>query len=680
MTQLRTFIEAFNNLKKEEGEIKFTKSTLQDPHIKKLIAYAAKETGTPVADIEKTIQKEIDEFKDIEKVAPILYHTIGDNIAEGEAFDLLKKVRIKEAPTFDEGIFNKLVRLIKFEHKMFFPLKNFIDHKSLHNPRFVLIPGENEADNKKYAKIKTAAATPKGVFIFNVKFMQELLDFGYVKGITPQGKKYKDHGGTIPNEYGYIEFLIIHELMHYSYADFHYQKILKGNGKIINWVGDFRTNYLLIKSGHDQLPIGLFNDKINYDRQDTYKEMYDLVKSEFDKLNKNQQKKVGKKIDGLTDDHDGDPGDPGPPPEENEGDPEGDEGDESADPDKDSKGTDGIDDSDDTGDAGGGDAEGKGDAKDGDAEGKGDAKDDDSDNVATRNGKVVTAKDIDDAAKETHRRSKRTGDVHAEDTSDKEIKGGTTSHAGARGGRGSKGVSGREKVDYSKIRPKMSWTELLKKMMKTETVEDESYQKPHRRSITGVHTAIETGAGAVKPGIIQTEAGRVKLCFVIDSSGSMGDSIAKIYANMANLFKTQYGAISPEFVVVKFSGDFKMYRCQISGRGVNGSYAEFRDAADLKKKPVKGEEGSIQKLFSEHFGSSTNFDSDLTDELHKLASQKYSIMILTDTDILAKGNVTEFVKLYAKWKSQVFLICNNLHSFHAIIEALKEVGSNISHM
>jgi hypothetical protein len=128
------------------------------------------------------------------------------------------------------------------------------------------------------------------------------LDWAFLKGIKPKQIKYQNNGGKIPPEYAYIEFLLMHEYLHYSEADFYYHRIIpKANSKIINYVGDFRSNYLLVKSGYEQLPMGLFNDKINYDRQKTYREMYDVVKGEFDKMKepgKKQQVQVGDTVRG----------------------------------------------------------------------------------------------------------------------------------------------------------------------------------------------------------------------------------------------------------------------------------------------------------------------------------------------------------------------------------------------
>jgi uncharacterized protein YdbL (DUF1318 family) len=297
MTELN---EAFENRKREKGEIKFSATKLDDAHIKKIIAEISKSSEVPENVILEKIHKRLAEFNDIADKAPLLYSTIQQNAIENEVFKLVEEASKKGygltgTDKFNVTTFYKLFRAIKVEHEQFFPLRNFIDHKTLHNPVIIITPSPQK-EYKQYNKIATAAATPKGQFIFNSVFMQNLIDFAHYKGIKPKGKKYVGHGGDIPDSYAYIEFLIIHELMHYTYADFHYHKILKTSNKIINWIGDFRSNYLLVKSGYEQLPLGLFNDDINYDRQKTYKEMHDVVKAEFDKLSALQQKKVNKAI------------------------------------------------------------------------------------------------------------------------------------------------------------------------------------------------------------------------------------------------------------------------------------------------------------------------------------------------------------------------------------------------
>ena len=314
-SQLR---EEFENKKKEESEVKFSKSTEQDPHILKIAGVIANARQITVQEVFAEIQEKMAKFHQMKTKAPILYGTIADNIVEDSLFSSFWEldIDIPGAPQFSKIDFKTLRECIRAEHNRFFPLRNVFEKRRHENPKYLFTddPGDpsfdthNPKKNKKgsgmYASVTTACATPDGTFVFNIPFMQKLLDWGYLKDVKPTGKKYVCNGGVtrfingkqqhveLPNEYCYIEFLLMHEYLHYSEGDFYYQKVIpNANPKIINFVGDFRSNYLLVKSGYEQLPMGLFNDKINYDRQFTYREMYDLVKSEFDKFPKEKEQK-----------------------------------------------------------------------------------------------------------------------------------------------------------------------------------------------------------------------------------------------------------------------------------------------------------------------------------------------------------------------------------------------------
>jgi len=295
--------EAFEARKFQSGRVNFSAHQITDPHIQKAIDIIVKQTKLPKAELEKQVADKVAEFADIAQKAPLLYGTIVKNIVEDTSFNLMEEHQalVETAPKFDRTIFFKLIRRIKADHEQFFPMRSFLNHKRLYEPTIVITP---DAKFKYLNSCTTACATPKGVFAFNGHFMQQLIDWAHIKNVQPKGLKYVANGGDIPNEYCYIEFVIIHEFMHYTYDDFHYQKMIpNANATIINWVGDFRTNYLLVKSGYEQLPMGLFNDEINYDRQKTYKEMYDLVEAEFKKLGKDEQEKVKNKLNEQSDDH-----------------------------------------------------------------------------------------------------------------------------------------------------------------------------------------------------------------------------------------------------------------------------------------------------------------------------------------------------------------------------------------
>ena len=615
--------EAFDNKRREFGEVKFSSTSLDDPHVKKIIDEIVSKHGIKREELIKGVEDRIKEFDDIAKKSPILYDTIKKNIVEQEIFDLMEKHKVADtAPRFDVKIFSKLLRFIKIEHDQFFPLRNFIDHKYLYNPVVVLVPS-NKPEHKKFNDVDTAAATPTGEFIFCKPFMQKLIDYAHIKGVTPKGKKYTGNGGEIPDEYAYIEFLIIHEFMHYTYADFHYQKKLNANPKIINWVGDFRTNYLLVKSGFEQLPIGLFSDHVNYDRQKSYKEMYDIVKAEFDKLNKDEQQKVENMMDGLGDDH-------------NQGEPNDKESSESG---KNSQGS------------GGEPKDKKDDSSDGDS-GVFDELDKNNEDIEKKisNGKEI---DKENEAPQPEKKSSSSG---------------TGSGRGGRaGGKDGEGTT----FDYSKVRPTFTWKKLLTKMVTdANNATEETFQKPHRRNITGVDLARQVGTAAMKPGEIPLD-NDIKMGFVVDSSGSMTSVISQVYANLHNLMKSKSNVRKSEFFLIKFSSSHHIYKC-------NFTQNKYKQLSSITDKTKEEKTGSVKELFSQHFGSSTNFSTQLTHEIDQLARKKFNLLIMSDSDILYGENFENIKKLITEHRN-VFVILDSRHTFEAMCKQLKQVAKNVTY-
>ena len=311
---LTTIKEAFETKVAPKGVVPFLQHEFKDPHIIEGINILSSHTGQSVQEIKDYIKNKVKDYEDMAQKAPRLFDTSLKNAIESEIFTKMweEKIPVPKAPVFNATIFKTLFRTIQGEHPSFFPMKSVFNSKDLKENEPILVPmSEAKADqlnriykNKTksgkidYNQVNTAACYPSGQFVFNIPFMQSLLDFAFLKKLKPKGRKYFGNSGLkpdderaykyIPDEYGYIEFLIIHEFFHYTQDDFHHQKIIpKSHPKIINYVGDFRSNYLLVKSGYSQLPIGLYSDDINYDRQNgNYLEMYRIVKEELEKTKK----------------------------------------------------------------------------------------------------------------------------------------------------------------------------------------------------------------------------------------------------------------------------------------------------------------------------------------------------------------------------------------------------------
>ena len=289
--------EALDMTRKAPGEVPFRTSSLADPHIQALIRDAAAKTGVSEADITKHLKGKIKEIEELKRYSPILYDTIAKDAVSQAAFDLVDVYMKGRASRvqFDIPMFMKLVKIIELEHDEFFPVRAPGELNYIYHIEPILVP-TTAPELKKFNSINTAAATGEGDFIFNVPFMQKLMDWATVEGLKPKGLKYASNGGPIPDAYAYIEFVIMHELLHYSMGDFKTGKRLKqyDMSDVHNMAMDFRSNYVLVKSGYDQLPIGLFSDHINYDRQERYDDMAKLVYDELKKLPKPLQDAVKK--------------------------------------------------------------------------------------------------------------------------------------------------------------------------------------------------------------------------------------------------------------------------------------------------------------------------------------------------------------------------------------------------
>lgn len=596
--------EAVNYNKKMAIGTVSKKSQLSDPHIQKVIKHISQATGKSVSDIENHLLNKVKEFEEIRIKSPILYNSIANNILEQELYKYLRTGNIK-APAgvdkFNPVTFSALVRRIKAEHPSLFPLRNFYNKKPIVAPRMILVPTDNK-DDKKFNTIHTAAATPNGEFIFNVVCAQNDMNFAYIQNIKPNSKKYKHNGGPFPDEWAPVEFTILHEFYHYTHGDFHYMKVMGGHPTIHNWASDFRTNYDLIKAGHHPYTEGLFNDHINYDRQQTYQEMYEIVEREFKKLNKDQQEKVQQALDGLGDDHsehqsDAEPNTPGDKPTK----------------------------------------------EDMESHGK---------KVSEKIGK---AKDGAEQAKD----GKDSGSLSG------------------KGGPGSGAQGQPSSVDWSQVRPRFDWKSLLAKLVRSSDTLETTYQKVHRRNITSVHIATQTGAGVIRPGEKEVPSSLIKLCVVIDSSGSMHTAINKVFANLHSLLNVNASSIAKQFAVVEFSNNHSIYNCTISGKG--GTASAIDDVGGMKG-GGGGERISLSVLLARHGGGSTNFDQELAGKLKGFAAQKYNILIMTDTDIIRGTNKQNFLDIYGPYHRQVYMILDSAESFTQVVSSLKQASANISHM
>ena len=308
------------------GETKLKKSSITDARIQNCIKVYAESKGISKNDAEAQFKKELDVTIDSMGTG-ILNKNMAENAAERVAFDLISSLDPDDmdleqfgiddsSDLLDTGYFYDLTQFVLGENREFFPLKNPFTTKAV-RPFFFITPThlplmkDHALKNSAQHHCKTAFCTPNAEMVFNKKFTEGLSLTALVMGIKPKSRKYVSNGGKIPDHYCYLEFVMVHELLHFSAGDHFYTKQMVkllqkkypkiGNRahKILNFVGDYINNWQLVKSGYEQLPIGLFSEDINYEKIGSYEEIIDVVVQEVLK----EDEKMSREREEQMDDH-----------------------------------------------------------------------------------------------------------------------------------------------------------------------------------------------------------------------------------------------------------------------------------------------------------------------------------------------------------------------------------------
>ena len=289
-------------------------------------------------------------------------------------------------------------------------------------------------------------------------------------------------------------------------------------------------------------------------------------------------------------------------------------------------------------------------------------------------GNPIDQDDLEEHSKRVSSKAGKQQDSSNDESGDKP--GGQGNKPGS-GGRGTGGSINPRTVNWEGMKPRYDWKTLLARLVRSSNSTETTYQKVHRRNITSIHSAADTGAGVVRPGEKEVESNLVKLCIVVDSSGSMSSAIASVLANVQKLLTENSAAVSKSFAFVEFSSNYHMYLCTISGR--SGTATPITSVKDIGAK-TGGKPETITSLLTRHQGGATNFTDALAAELSAFAAQKYNVLIMTDTDIMGSGNKETFLELYAKHHQQVYLILDSRQSWQSVVQAMKGASANISHM
>ena len=338
------FNEQFIKSVRKDLKAEFEEVDLKTPYIAKIIKREAEKRGQSEKEIEADLQARLDRaMHNFDGANERANGATKKNMIESILFDYITPSETVPKITLKQ--LKEMIKWISVSNPAFFKLKDPVTGKrvkiSVHitpAPAFMKQPGWMKG-------VTTAAATPTGELIFNVEFCKQLIQFAYTKGIKPKGGMYESNGGPIPDSYSYIEFLILHEIYHIVHADHFYgsfelaklmvaegptrwPKLMKSagwngeidttkgkrslrkaakraNGQIQNFVGDYITNYELVKKGYAQLPIGLFATDYNYDNFDSMEDIQIAVLDDMEEgTSEEKEKSMMEQLQDMMDQQD----------------------------------------------------------------------------------------------------------------------------------------------------------------------------------------------------------------------------------------------------------------------------------------------------------------------------------------------------------------------------------------
>jgi len=633
--------------------VKFQEVDIKTPFVQDIVqklSIASNQSKNDIRlDIETELAADLDKMKD---GPDSFYKEARKNAIESILFKKIKVISLEEEFSYEH--FDYLYKSIIVKNKAFSNVRDRVTGKLI-NFNLIFTPPRKswikQADWIK--KVTTAAATAAGDLIFNVDFAKQLISYAKLKNIKPKGGVYISNGGPVPDSYSYIEFLILHEIYHVIHADHFHESNKKGmTGTMQNYLGDFITNYKLLKAGYEQLPIGLFSSTYNYDEFSSMSEMQDRIIEDFKELNKEQKDNLNNQMDDhvnedgdiTNDEYDeneesqgsGD-GESSDSQESNSDDGESSDSQESNSGDGESNSDDGESNSDDEeSNSGNGEPDGGGSGK----QSSGEISNDDSLDSSFTNiendlpsAEEFSAKEIDNKIKENEETNQQSLEAIKKELENKKA---------------AEGDKLKQKERDLKNKPEtepIQWKTLLKRMIpKPETSKTRSMTKMHRRTVAQMGIATGSRGIAVKAGESNTSEASLSLLFILDFSGSMSSTFEQINKSILKIINDNKSETIKEMFIITFASNFELFKINLDMNGKKHTYQRVLNKNEFAKKTFKMKlaktDKNIKEIFKEdNIGYGTDFPEQLLDIMIKLKKLDFNQVIITDTDIASKDNI-----------------------------------------
>ena len=665
-----------------KSDFSLKKSSITDPHIQRTIKLYASAKGISTKEAQDKFKSMLDAQVKNLGVSTINKNAV-ENAAESVAFQFLQELDPKQldleefgiddpADLLDRDFFFDLTEYVLGENAQFFPLKNPFEKKAV-RPYFFITPDhlplmkDEQLKDAATNDCKTAFCTPSAEMVFNRKYSEQLALSALINNAKPKSKKYKCNGGPIPDHYCYLEFVIMHELLHFSSGDHFYSKPMvkriqkkypQAAGRahqILSYVGDFINNWQLAKSGYEQPPIGLFSSDVNYDKFNSYEEIIDAVVKDLIKINDEDFEKMTNEMEKGMDEHMDNPddkpsqgGSESEPmsKEESDNKQSGQQQNQQGQQQQDGQGGEQQ-------DQGGQQNQQGQQGQDSDSQDGADSGDDDSSSMTSA---------IDDAMKRNQERVQKRDDGNNDAKTALETKDDDAKDLDIK----RKAGAGTAKIEFKEEAVTINWKKVLKRLIPTDEGElEDTYSKMSRQATSSMVTAKQTGAGRISPGEVKTDAVKKGLVFVIDNSGSVMSVVNQFNQEIMQLLKKNKQFLDNMYII-KFSNKFELNKINISKL----KYQEIQNPhafVDGSEKLRFGSEHSLVELFTKSYGLGTEYTPEMHRVIEHLHSENMNVIMFTDDDLVQDKRAEKFFKLNKVRRNSIALFITDARS-HANME------------
>jgi hypothetical protein len=233
--------------------------------------------------------------------------------------------------------------------------------------------------------------------------------------------------------------------------------------------------------------------------------------------------------------------------------------------------------------------------------------------------------------------------------------------------------------EINKIKRTKRWEELLD-IMFSSAAEDiyRNWSVPSRKTIQQLPSVSKTGGIAIQPKEVIFDENILKVCLVLDTSGSMYYLIPKVLAEAESLL-AKIDKTNDAIAVFYFSGTHQMYRINLAAN----EYAKMETVQDYFKPPKGPQKKNWRSLLKRADTGGTVFSGAIIDDISTLASNGYNVMVFSDEDIIGSQNLKSLRHLYDLYGDRFYYCAPNLNIFRNIIKAFfnnKKVPHNFTHL